>query len=592
MTILAMKNIAGSTPSDLRRLFAENVKGHPRLYVIAVLAMVLVAITTSATAWIMGDIIDAMTQPGNRARVFMVAAGVVAIFFLKGMATYVQIVAMTRAGNRTVARQQRQVYDKLLRQGVAFFGENESSDVVIRLTQAAGSVRAIIDAVVVSAARDFLTLVGLIGVMVYQQPALTVISLVAGPVAMLGVQRILAKVRKIAALEMGALGDIVKVIQETSAGIQVVKAFALEDRMSERMNSSVRQVESRGNKIARLEALTSPLMDTLSGVAIASVVAMSAVQAFGKEPATAGQLMSFVTALLMAYEPAKRLSRVRVAIERNLVGVRMLYETLDQPDTIVEAAAPIGLGSGPGQVEFHEVAFEYGTGRTVIKQLSLVCEAGKTTALVGPSGGGKTTILNLIMRLYDPTVGHVSIDGVDLRQANIKSLRDKIAFVGQGTFLFSASVMDNIRVGRPDASEAEVVSAAKAANAHEFICALGQGYETQVGENGAFLSGGQRQRLAIARAILKDSPILLLDEATSALDATSESLVQDALRHLTRGRTTIVIAHRLSTVLEADRICVIEAGTCVQQGSADELLAMGGLFRTLYDQQFRSVGQS
>jgi ATP-binding cassette subfamily B protein len=248
------------------------------------------------------------------------------------------------------------------------------------------------------------------------------------------------------------------------------------------------------------------------------------------------------------------------------------------------------LPAGPGAVDLRDVNFAYANGMPVLQELTIHCEAGKTTALVGPSGGGKSTILNLILRLYDPTAGTVSIDGVDLRQASFRSLRDRISFVGQGTFLFSANVIENIRIGRPTATDDEVIAAARAANAHEFVEGLQHGYLTPVGENGAFLSGGQKQRLAIARAILKNSPILLLDEATSALDSRSEALVQEALHRLTRGRTTIVIAHRLSTVLEADRICVINEGRLVEQGTTDELLAQDGLFRTLYDQQFRAVG--
>jgi ATP-binding cassette subfamily B protein len=235
---------------------------------------------------------------------------------------------------------------------------------------------------------------------------------------------------------------------------------------------------------------------------------------------------------------------------------------------------------------FDDVTFGYGNGRPVINELSLVFEAGKTTALVGPSGGGKSTILNLILRLYDPSSGMVRIDGQDIRLASFSSLRDRISFVGQDTFLFSASVTDNIRFGSPAATEEEVVAACKAANAHEFIEHLPQGYATQVGENGAFLSGGQKQRLAIARAILRNAPILLLDEATSALDSRSEALVQDAIQRLTKDRTTVVIAHRLSTVLGADKICVIEAGRLAEEGSAKALLARGGTFRGLYDQQF------
>ena len=410
-----------------------------------------------------------------------------------------------------------------------------------------------------------------------------------GPLAMLGVRQILKKVRAIMEMEMASLAEIIKVVQETSAGILVVKAFALEARMAKRMNDAVSQVEKRSNAIARLEAVTSPLMDTLSGFAIAAVVALSAVNLFGERATTAGQLISFVTALLMAYEPAKRMSRMRVSIEANLVGVRMMFDLLDRPESVTEVQNPADLAKGPGAVAFQDVAFAYSNGQPVLRGLSMICEAGKTTALVGPSGGGKSTILNLILRLYDPTSGSVAIDGTDLRTCSFHSLRDRISFVGQGTFLFSTSVLDNIRFGRPSATDEEVAEAAKAANAHEFIVELPNGYRTPVGENGAFLSGGQKQRLAIARAILKDSPILLLDEATSALDSRSEALVQDAIQHLTKGRTTIVIAHRLSTVIEADKICVINDGDLVEQGTTQELLAHNGLFRRLYDQQFRAV---
>lgn len=574
----------------IARLLTENLRSQLPLYGVAVLAMIMVAGMTSATAWVMRDIVDTMTNPGNHARVFMVSGMVAGIFFLKGVASYVQDVALTRAGNRIVATQQKSLYAKLLRQGVAFFNLTESSDLLTRLTQSAQSARAIIEILVTSFVRDSLTLVGLIAVMLYQQPTLTVISLMIGPLAMLGVRQILKRVRAIMEMEMASLAEIIKVVQETSAGILVVKAFALEDRMAKRMNDAVGQVEKRSNAIARLEAVTSPLMDTLSGFAIAAVVALSAVNLFGERATTAGQLISFVTALLMAYEPAKRMSRMRVSIEANLVGVRMMFDLLDRPESVTEPQNPVDLGRGPGAVAFRNVGFAYSNGQPVLRDLTMLCEAGKTTALVGPSGGGKSTILNLMLRLYDPITGQVTIDGTDLRQCSFTSLRDRISFVGQGTFLFSASVLDNIRLGRPGASDDEVVNAAKAANAHEFIAELPNGYRTPVGENGAFLSGGQKQRLAIARAILKDSPILLLDEATSALDSRSEALVQEAIQHLTRGRTTIVIAHRLSTVLEADKICVINEGNLIEQGTTQELLAQDGLFRRLYDQQFRAVG--
>lgn len=578
--------VPGMYQTDIWRLLTENIHAQRKYYSIAILAMVLVAVTTSSVAWIMRYIVDAMTVPENQGMVMLVAGAVALIFMVKGMATYVQVVALSRAGNRIVARQQVKLYDKLLRQGVSFFNLTESSDLLMRVTQSAQMARNIVDLIVTSFVRDLLTLIGLLIVMFWQQPLLSTISVLIGPLAIIGVRMLLTRVRGIMQQEMASLAEIIKVIQETSTGIRIIKAFALEDRMAQRMAGAVRDVEKRSNAIARLEAITSPLMDTLSGFAIAAVVALSAVKIAGVEGTTPGQLMSFVTALLMAYEPAKRLSRMRITIEANMVGVRMMFGLLDQAETLSEAPDAQAMGPGPGRVDFQDVSFEYGAGRPIIQNLSITFEAGKTTALVGPSGGGKSTLLNLIMRLYDPTQGAVRIDGHDLRQVTFASLRDRISFVGQDTFLFSASVADNIRFGSPGATDDEVILACKAANADEFIQTLPHGYQTQVGENGAFLSGGQKQRLAIARAILRNAPILLLDEATSALDSRSEALVQEALQHLTKGRTTIVIAHRLSTVLGADKICVIEGGRLAEEGSAAALLKRDGLFRSLHDQQF------
>ena len=568
------------------RLLRENFRQQAFNYIVAIVAMFMIAGTTALTAWIMKDIIDSLDANGNRTRVMTVAATVALIFSLKGIASYTQVVFLARAGNSIVAQQQRRIYEKLLRHGVAYFKGQASSELLMRVTYSAQSARTVIETMATGLVRDTLTLVGLIGVMIYQQPTLFFLSLVFGPIAILGVRLILKRVRHVMSLELSSLTEIINVVQETSVGIRVIKAFALEDRMADRMNHAVAQVEKRANSLSRLEAATLPLVETLSGFAIAAVIALSTFSFFGMASSGPGHVMSFVTALLMAYDPARRVAQMRVSIETSMLGVGMLFSMLDEPLTLIEAPDAYPLPDGPGEVRFQDVSFGYQPDHPVLSDISLTFAAGQTTALVGPSGGGKSTLINLIMRLYDPTAGVVLIDGAPVTEVTFASLRTKISFVGQDTFLFSGTVLHNIGLGRAAASEAQIIAAARAANAHDFIEKMPQGYHTLIGENGGNLSGGQRQRLAIARAILRDSPILLLDEATSALDSESEALVQQALERLSQGRTTIVIAHRLSTVMNADQIVVIQGGRVAQHAPPAQLLRQDGTFRRLHDLQF------
>ena len=580
-----IKHIFGD--SLLCRLLKESLPTHKWRYASAITAMIFVAATTALSAWIMGEIIDAMTDTKNRGRVFWVAASVAMIFTAKGIASFAQTVLMARAGNRIVAQKQSQLFEQLLGQGISFFNMTDSSDLLIRVTQSAQMARNVIDIVVTSFVRDLLTLIALIAVMFYQQPMLSLISLIVGPAALFGIRLLLKKVRIVMAMELAGLSEIIKVVQETSTGARVIKSFALEKLMQQRMDRAVREVEKRANKMVRLESATSPLMDSLTGLSIASIVVLSATTIGGESAGTPGQLMSFVTAFLMAYDPAKRLSRMRISIEGGMIGVRMMYDLIDQPRTLQEAPDAQELREGHGDVALNHVSFGYVGDRPVINDLSLTFEAGKTSALVGPSGGGKSTVLNLILRLYDPLGGTVMIDGQDIRSATFESLRQKIAFVGQDTFLFSNTIFENLRLARTDATRDDVEQAARIAHAHEFIVSLPNGYSTPIGENGVFLSGGQRQRLSIARAVLRRAPILLLDEATSALDGQSEALVLDALERITENVTTIVIAHRLSTVLKADKIFYLEGGSVVEQGTLKELLTTDGPFRRLYETQFQ-----
>ena len=548
--------------------------------------MVIVATMTAAIAWIMGEIVDSMTSPENRSRIMLVSGMVAGIFIVRGFASYAQMVLMARAGNRIVAQKQESMYRQLLEQDIAFFSGTESSDVLVRVTQSAQMARSVIDTIVTGFVRDLLTLVGLLGVMFWQQPVLSVVSLVVGPLALWGIRKILSRVRAVMMLEMAGLAEVFRVVQETSTGARIIKAFALERLMTDRMDEAVHAVEKRANKMVRLESATTPLMDTIAGLAIASIVFLSTVNLFGQSAGTPGQLMSFVTAFLMAYEPAKRLARMRITIEAGMVGVRMMYDLLDRPATTAESPTAVDLPDGPGKLVLENVGFSYANGQRVLDGLSLELPQGGTTALVGPSGSGKSTILNLLLRLYDPDDGRILLDGVDLREVRFAALRRKVSYVGQDTFLFSTTIRENLRVVQPDADDEAIFEAARVANADEFIRSLPQGYDTAVGENGVFLSGGQRQRLAIARAVMRRPQVLLLDEATSALDSLSETLVRDALNQVTEGVTTVVVAHRLSTVLRADMICYLEKGQVVETGRFDDLLARGGRFTELYERQF------
>ncbi|MCC2689555.1 MAG: transporter ATP-binding protein [Rhizobiaceae bacterium] len=567
------------------RLLEDSLRTHAPAYSVAIAAMLVVAAMTGASAWVMRDVTNGFVVSRDPSNIYMIGAAVAAIFIIKGMASYVEALSLSRAGNAIVAERQRKVYDRMLEHGIEFYHSFSSSDLITRLTKSAQAARRVVEIMVTSLVRDLCSLVALLAVMIVQQPYLSLIALVFGPGAIYGVNRLRKRVRRMVEKEYLSAARIVHVLQETVFGVRIVKSFNLEGTMRNQMHEAVADVQRRANSITRIEAATSPIMETLAGLAIAGVIITSGYLVLEKGQ-TPGETMAFITALLLAYEPAKRLARTRVSLEAALVGVRMMFEIADRPLKLAEAPDARPLSAGPGEIRFENVGFSYRDGVPVFQDLDLIFPAGRMTALVGVSGSGKSTVMNLVMRLYDPDRGRVLVDGQDIRQATVHSLREKIAYVSQDTFLFDGTVMHNIRMGRQDASDEDVIAAARAANAHDFIMRMPCGYQTHIGENGLALSGGQRQRLSIARAMLRNAQILLLDEATSALDAESESLFRDALEHLKEGRTTIVIAHRLSTVAQADNIIVMADGQVAEQGPHADLVAMrAGGYRRLYDFQ-------
>ncbi|EJF91071.1 ABC transporter ATP-binding protein [Bartonella tamiae] len=579
------KQLSGMDRKLLLRLLRENFRKHARWYICAIIAMLGISWTTAASAWIMRDVVNHIIDANDFRMIIMVSLAVASIFIIKGFSTFFQTFFLSRAGNSIVAEQQRKIYTRLMQQGVSFYQNNASSDLLVRVTHNANSARSVIDTIITVFVRDLFSVLGLLIVMLVQNFTLSVIALTVGPLAFLAVRQILKRVRKLMEKELSSITEIIKVMQETTIGIRVVKAFSLEDLMKRRMDKAITDVESRANSIATLQAATNPVMETLAGVAIAVVICFSGYMAT-QRVGVQGELMSFIVALLLAYEPAKRIANVRVKIETGMLGVRMMFQILDYPITLMEHENAKNFDPSKGNVRFNHVSFAYVEDHNVLNDINLDIPAGQMTALVGPSGSGKSTMINLIMRLYDPTKGTITIDGQDIKEASFKSLRQLMSYVGQDTFLFQGTVRYNIALGREEASEEEIIEAAKAANAHDFILKLPNGYDTDVGDNGGNLSGGQKQRIAIARAMLRDSEILILDEATSALDSESESLIRMALNRLTKGRTTIMIAHRLSTISCADKIVVMKDGEIVEQGTQKELLKNEeGLYRRLHDLQ-------
>ncbi len=573
------------TVSILRRLLLSDGKRHWKGYALAFAFMATMGACTAGLAYLMKDAVDAIFVAPTPAAVWAVAIVVMVLSVIKGASTYGQSITMARIGNRIVADNQKRAFDKLLRQDVSYFATRHTAEVSSRFNAGANGARGTLNLVVASIGRDLLSLLMLAAVAIFQDPFLAIIALVVMPAAVFGTRKLIRRAKTIFTTGFKSGVKLSSIALEVFQGIRTVKAYTLEPEMLQRTHAYIDEVEKNANRLVRTQAKSSPLMESLGGLAIGGVILYAGynVIVVGRSP---GQFFSVLTALLLAYEPAKRLARLHVELVNHLMGARMLFELLDSPAPELDPPGTPDLPRPQGRVELQNVEFGYRPGEPVLRGLDLVAEPGQTTALVGQSGGGKTTVINLIERFYEPQSGAVLFDGVDTRTVTRRSVRSAVALVSQDVYLFSGSIRDNIGYGRPGASEDEIIAAARAAHAHDFIMGFEGGYDTHVGEHGAQLSGGQRQRIAIARAFLKDAPILLLDEATAALDSESEAEVQKALQLLQRQRTTIVIAHRLQTVVGADKICVIERGRVMESGTHDELLAKRGRYFGFYHIQF------
>ena len=566
------------------RLLHEHVRGHiPRL-LLALACMAVAAAATAALAKLMEPILDEVFIKQNRSMLVFVALAVLAASAGKGLGNFGQSVLMNWVGYRIVADFQIRMFAHLMRADLAYFHDNHPSGLVSRFINDAQVLRKTVSDVFAGLGKDTLTLAFLMAVMIEQDYLLAAVAAFVFPLATLPIVRIGRRMRRVSGNMQGAIGELATFLDEAFMGVRHVKAYGMEGYETERAKHAVGRVFKLILKATTTRALTYPIMEILGGMAVVAVVVYGGIQVM-EGNRTPGEFFSFMTALLLAFEPMKRLAHLNASLQEGLAAAQRIFLVLDTEPGIRERPDAGSLGVRTGAIVFENVEFGYAPGRAALKGVSLHVPAGKTVALVGASGAGKSSILNLIPRFYDVDAGRVAIDGTDVRDVTLASLRTAIALVSQETALFDDTIRANIAYGKFDASEEAIVAAARRAGAHDFIAVLPEGYATRVGGQGVKLSGGQRQRIAIARAMLKSAPILLLDEATSALDAHTERQVQAALRELMQGRTTLVVAHRLSTVADADLIYVIDDGRVIESGLHGELLARGGAYAKLYARQ-------
>ena len=556
----------------VRRVLSENGREYLPQYLFAIGCLLAIAATTAFSAWIMRDVVDEIFYH-RRADLIVFICGAIAItFVIRGVALYGQAVVLAKIGNNLVARYQQRLFDHLMKLGVGFFSETRSAHLAAQINQNVNGIRDLLGLTITSVARDAVSLLALVGVMLWQDWILSAIALLIGPPLVYTVNYLMRRLRRITRESVEVNSRLIGAMQEATQGITIVKAFTMEGELSAKLAALIGHAEHQANKIARVSERLSPIAEMLAGFAVAGVIGYAGFRAlYGNQPP--GAVFSFITALLLAYDPARRLARSQVTLERSLVNARMIYEILDLEPQQGDAPGALPLKVGEGEVRFDHVSFAYHQGTPVLDDVSFTAAAGKTTAIVGGSGAGKTTLIALLQRFYDVGSGCIAVDGQDISGVTKLTLRGSIAYVSQQPYLFEGTIRDNIRYGRPDATDAEVEQAATIAQADDFIRQQPHGYETAVGENGLTLSGGQRQRLSIARAIIRNAPVLVLDEATSALDNESEARVQAALAEVMKNRTTIVIAHRLSTVINADHIVVLAHGQLVEEGTHRQLIA-------------------
>jgi len=577
------------TSALVRRLVTGYLRPHMAVIVLGIVAMGIAAAATAINAWLMQPVLDDVFLRRDPTMLYLVPIAVIVSAFVKGVGTYGQSMMMTRVGQRILSSLQAELFAHLMRADLAFFHDTPTGGLISRFTSDVWLMRNAVTQSLTGMAKDSLTVVFLVALMFYQDWEMALIAFIAFPLAIFPILRIGRRLRKVSTTTQSEIGTLSSLLEETFQGARHVKAYGMEEYETRRATAVIENLYHLIMKATRTRSATHPIMETLGSIAVALVIFYGGSRVI-TGATTPGVFFSFITALLLAYQPVKNLANLNANLQEGLAAAARVFALLDLAPQIRDRPGVRPLPAGPGEVRFEDVQFSYDPAKPALHGISLVVPSGRTVALVGPSGGGKTTLLNLIPRFYDVGRGRVTVDGIDVRDATLASLRARIAIVSQEVSLFHDTVRANIAYGRPDASDAELRRAAELAGAADFIDGLPLGYDTLVGERGTKLSGGQRQRIAIARALLKNAPILLLDEATSSLDNESERVVQAALTTLMEGRTTLVVAHRLSTIADADLIYVIEDGRVIEQGRHAELIARGRTYARLYALQAGETG--
>lgn len=569
------------------RVWREIGRPYWKWLVAGIVFTILAAGAEAYTITIVQQVVDKAFIEKSLSAIYFLGIQVIVAFGAKGAFTYAKSLIMSKGGLLASANLQKKIYKHMVHMNLAHFYADGIGKNLNYFGVQAGAVLNLVTGTVVRVVQNVATLVMTLGLMFYYAHQMCIVLMFLAPAIMIPMVVIMRKRRKLSRQSFGIANNVSQQLNQTLHGIKTIQAFTAEEREEKKFAHVLNSSMINAYKSTQANALRSPLMEFMISIGLCIAMIMGG-HFISSGAITTGDFTAFLLALTAAYKPAKSITSTGDSLQHGLLAAEVLFAFLDSKPDIVDAPDARELKSKNMSVGFHGVSFAYDPTEPVLKNINLHVPAGKVCALVGPSGGGKTTLFNLLERFYEPQVGKITVNRTDIKKYSLKSLRENIAEVSQSVFLFNGSIEDNIKYGRPDATHEQVVAAAIAANADGFINEFPDGYETSVGEGGGLLSGGQKQRIAIARAILKDAPILLLDEATSALDTQSEKLIQVALADLMRGRTTFVIAHRLSTILDADIICVIKDGEIIEQGTDAELCALGGEYKKLRDIQFKT----